>query len=444
MALHGAVDHAESPFIAGWVCTEEESGECPAVDVVILGRTVASVTADRARRDLADRKGCYGFRLKVPEGFAPRDLATGRLKVVARTNEDCRELKVWRLLEVAGRLDDAIGDDLPKALALLPGAQRRTLLHALAGEPAGPPAGGRPEQGPGVGAVSEDEAAIIGANGHMFLFQGSNRVQEMYADTSPNPKTIAQWKHVCALRMERFRSRGIRYVQMMIPEKSSAMPDLVPYPIKGPSALWQGAMAELRALDGGWDLLDGAAVFGRAAVPEATFRLLDSHLSTYGSSLLVEAVAGGCPGQSSHQSSHRVGGYRWERRAGDLGRRFAAAPAGEPMEQVRLATHLLDAEGGTLTPELVGSADPPTGHLGIRRVWRCANAPIAQRVVCFGNSFFERGGSSTHLSWWFSRLFREFHFVWSVDFDWDYLDSVAPDAVIAQSIERFLRRPPQA
>ena len=83
--------------------------------------------------------------------------------------------------------------------------------------------------------------------------------------------------------------------------------------------------------------------------------------------------------------------------------------------------------------------DPPGGgHVGTRYVWKNASAIVPMKVVAFGNSYFERGGDAGALSWWFARLFAEFHFVWDPRMDADYVAAEKPDWVICQTIERFL------
>jgi hypothetical protein len=74
----------------------------------------------------------------------------------------------------------------------------------------------------------------------------------------------------------------------------------------------------------------------------------------------------------------------------------------------------------------------------MRLSWRHAEAPLPLRVLAFGNSFFERGSNCTTLSWWFKHLCREFHLVWSKDIDQTVIETLKPDLVIAQTIERFL------
>ena len=83
-------------------------------------------------------------------------------------------------------------------------------------------------------------------------------------------------------------------------------------------------------------------------------------------------------------------------------------------------------------------------HIGAKIAWRHRSAPLNLKVICFGNSFFERGGSPSGLSWWFKRLFSEFHFVWSPFVDNDYVRNEQPDIVVCQTIERFLMLIPRS
>jgi hypothetical protein len=124
---------------------------------------------------------------------------------------------------------------------------------------------------------------------------------------------------------------------------------------------------------------------------------------------------------------------------GDLSERFV-----EDGDIQELVSMYNDLQFGNINSniELILSCDPENGHQGRQRVWRNKTAPIKKIVVCFGGSSFERGENSGNLSWWFARLFSEFHFIWSSDFDADYIEATSPDIVICQSIERFLTEVP--
>jgi hypothetical protein len=43
-------------------------------------------------------------------------------------------------------------------------------------------------------------------------------------------------------------------------------------------------------------------------------------------------------------------------------------------------------------------------------------------------------------TWWCSRIFREFRFIWDFNIDWAYVEQTKPDVALFQTIERFLSR----
>lgn len=79
---------------------------------------------------------------------------------------------------------------------------------------------------------------------------------------------------------------------------------------------------------------------------------------------------------------------------------------------------------------------------GTTVVWINDSAIIDASVIVFGNSFFGTGESEEGISYWFAHAFREFHFIWSGEADWDYVSKQKPDIVICQTIERFMAGTP--
>ena len=65
--------------------------------------------------------------------------------------------------------------------------------------------------------------------------------------------------HLSSHGCELLADSVLRLVQLMIPEKSSVMPQLVPYEVSGPYALWRAVVAEMAAQEGrgGASLIDG-------------------------------------------------------------------------------------------------------------------------------------------------------------------------------------------
>jgi hypothetical protein len=439
MVLYGAVDFASSPAIGGWVSVDKANSEPPVVEAIFCDAVVGAGAADLLRKDLKD--GCYAFRLLLSRTYSLSDLSSGRLNVVVRQGDSVQQLRIWNVIETAGRLEETIVGHLPNAIRLLAAPRRRAIAEAFAKFYGGSSTGVADTGLLGLGAVSEDETAVIGRNGHLFLYQGSNRVLDLYEATCAPQDLVRAWASVYKSRAARLRSQGVPYIQILIPEKSSVLPHLVPYSVSGPSMLWQDVVHSIQMTSVGGDhLVDAHSIMLRTEYPEVTYCLQDSHLSSFGSQVIVEEIIQKYFGAASY----RLGHIEWEDRVGDLGRRFRGANQQVSAEKVRVLDDMSAANGDILAPKLIESIDPADGNQGCRRVWTCDDAPIKSRAVCFGNSFFERGRTSTHLSWWFSRLFREFHFVWSADFDWAYVDRTKPDIVIGQTIERFLRRNPKS
>ncbi|MBD8599174.1 hypothetical protein [Pseudomonas sp. CFBP 8772] len=289
------------------------------------------------------------------------------------------------------------------------------------------------KEGLSFGRISSDGAAIIGAGGKIFLREGTNNVEGLY-----NGETFIDsrgWLQIFQSRHARSISSGYDYIQIIIPEKSSVMYWNAPFHAT------KGSQGLQSIVDGVQNLPDirRSLIYSADYIPdevhaESTFRAFDTHMSTYGSKLLIDALLDRLAPQS--YSVYRLGPVMHGDAPGDLGIRFSED--GYIVERPPLYESLLDQNGDILTPEAIDEFDPSEGNIGLRRIWRCSNAPIQKRVICFGGSSFERGEVSTTLSWWCSRLFAEFHFYWGPDCLSEIVDSLSPDIVICQTIERFL------
>lgn len=289
------------------------------------------------------------------------------------------------------------------------------------------------KEGLSFGRISTDGTAIMGAGGKIFLKEGSNNVEGLY-----NGETLIDsdgWTQVFQSRHARSIKCGYQYVQIVIPEKSSVMYWNVPFYAtngsKGLNSLVESVenVPEIRE-----SLIYSADYIPDEVHAESTFRAFDTHMSTYGSKLLIDVLLSRL---SPHiRSIYKLGPITHGEAPGDLGTRFFED--GYITERPPLYASLLNINGEGLNPLIIDEFDPSEGNIGIRRSWRCSNAPIRKRVVCFGGSSFERGEVSSTLSWWCSRLFAEFHFYWSPDFIPEIVDSLSPDVVICQTIERFL------
>lgn len=289
--------------------------------------------------------------------------------------------------------------------------------------------------------ISADGSAIIGRNGHIFVYKGSNNVLDLYEDGGDrvHQEIARRWVVLARERMRCSQALGARFVQMMIPEKSSVLPMMSPLGNAGPSPLWKWVLEALNAnVDDTFEHVDGLKILQACDCPTATYLTLDSHFSSYGAETIIRALL-----TEKDRASYSRGAARVVNASGDLGKKFPDQVRPFESEAFPVLSHLITSEGIQPAPILVEEANPE-GHIGIMRRWTNSKPISGDVVLCFGNSFFERGVTSTQLSWWAARFFREFYFCWSPHIDWALAEALRPSVIIGQSIERFLRIVPQS
>ena len=285
--------------------------------------------------------------------------------------------------------------------------------------------------------VSDDGSAIIGRNGYIFVYRGSNDVLNIYRDTDnqANQEIAKRWVQLARERQRRSNALGARFLQMMIPEKSSVLPMMSPLGNSGASPLWRWVLNALSAnVDPAFEPIDGLKILQECDCPTATYLMMDSHLSSFGAETIMRALL-----LESDRSRYTRGTMRTAYAPGDLGRKFSAELRPFEKEAFAIFDGISTADGVEVLPILAEEVDPPSGHRGTIRRWTNSNSVTDDVALCFGNSFFERGLTSTSLSWWGARFFREFYFCWSPDIDWSLAEAMRPNIIIGQSIERFLK-----
>lgn len=301
------------------------------------------------------------------------------------------------------------------------------------------------------GTISPDRSAILGQNGTILLYEGGNKLFSQYQQanlTQADESRSEQWTKLVADRVRHFQSAGIPFVQTIIPEKSTVLAHLYPVPVRTPTRLLESleTWARIHRDMLGPCFLSLHDSFRTAPVPERLFLKTDSHFSARGAMettlLMLTALAKQhfALGRAMTKIDALLSQAQSPRAAkriltGDLAARFFGVPLFEEDIDVSTETLLGHSSAVMLVEEIL----PPAGSVnGRRMVWHHENAPLDLRVMACGNSFFERGSRCTGLSWWFKHLCREFHFVWSKELDYEYVERVKPDLVIAQTIERFL------
>jgi hypothetical protein len=284
-----------------------------------------------------------------------------------------------------------------------------------------------------VGAASIDRNVIIGRQGCLFLYRGTNALHDQYVNPA-NPKLLRSWIDRIAARAHLCADRGIAFLQMIIPEKQSILHDLYPMPITSPTPMLRGIGDAFKTQS---YYLDCYALLRNLYEHDGLipFRKIDSHLSLFGAAAFAREI--------SERHGLRLdlapASLRETVLTGDLGSKMLDGEVAETC----LMPVFDDWPLGQKRPELVESRDPPEGHFGVYRQWTCGDALIDKHVVIFGNSVFERGGAPLGLSWWLARIFRKTTFVWSPTVDWDRVDRMKPDLMICQTVERFLTVAPE-
>lgn len=292
-----------------------------------------------------------------------------------------------------------------------------------------------------LGVRSEDGSALVGRNGHLFLVDGSNSLLAQYSsdyDYGPGglEGMLARWLDVFATREKGCRTRGVRFVQTIIPEKLTAMRESSPVEVDGPTPLYSQLE---KSLNGRSWYVSGVEPFASWADKDYPFLATDTHFSAAGAKAMFTAltlivdptVAPLLEAIVIDEISYGTG---------DLSERFYGLP---------LYSKKLDPSPGQFEDfnrELAVTERyfPPTGFIGRRFSWTNDSAPSRLKVLVFGNSFFGGGDIPGQLAWWGKQFFKEFHHVWRPDFDWALIEEIKPDIVIGQTIERFLRLVPDA
>jgi len=331
-----------------------------------------------------------------------------------------------------GNLKGPIADILKTVSSQLGQAENAT-KDDLTGSPVYLPAG----------MQALDKFAVLGEAGHIFLTGGTNNVRDLYSDKKESDElshAAKKWIEAFKKRADIFSKLKATYIQLILPEKISVFPELFPEKMTTPSVplrlVENGIFREKSLSESYINCLD---IFRNNDFRVDLYHRSDTHLSEKGSFLLFCHIVSklGLPYPSApilEEDKNRF----W---VGDLSQRFFGVPllnrgvnvSGPEIDQLSAALKLRE------------KFDPANGgHIGKKRIWFNEAAPIKKRLAVFGNSFFECGDAPRHLSWWFARYFREFHFYWQPSVDFDCVEKNNYDIVICQTIERFLTRPPES
>lgn len=280
-----------------------------------------------------------------------------------------------------------------------------------------------------VGTCSQDRILVVGRDGYMFVYEGSNNhpLQCCMPDEVSSP-LIENWQHVIDRRRVMAREAGCQFVQIVIPEKATLLPELAPFDTYGGTPLLRALSQRYGAAE---DYVDVVKLFKGddrfIAYPKIT-----AHMSPFGSFVMFDDVL-----RRLKLTAPRVDFGAPAPVQSDLADQWNGMQLYDRVSPV-ISDDLATAEKGLVETDRVLAER----YVGTGRTWENASAPVRKRVLVFGNSFFGAGDYPPQLSWWFARWFSAFRIVWQPAYDPEIVAAYRPDIVICQTVERFMGRVP--
>jgi hypothetical protein len=282
------------------------------------------------------------------------------------------------------------------------------------------------------GTRADDDIAIIGHEGWLFLCGGTNANLGQYVGAVEMEEGwLEEWQRVLERRAEETRALGVASAFMVVPDKLAVYEEHYPEDLtkQGPRPI-----ERLLAAPGASIIYPLAELRAVAAGGEEVYMRTDTHLTFRGNEVLFTSLLGALEIESPPDLSDLP--MRSYPIAGDLGVKFDPQVVSIVSEPGSLH-HARIGEDNRAEIEAVN------GHIGTRRVFHNDQAPDQRVAVLFGDSFGFSSAYYQGVSWFLAQVFREVHFVW-VPFGWnaDYIRAVGAEAVLVQGAERFVGRVP--
>lgn len=460
MTLTGAVDWYREPYsFVGWVRSSESAEQKVLVQALYLGEVISETFPSIFRP--GDERNCSGFIIDLKKKYPVEDILSNKL-IFRATSLDTKhsiDLSVYKKL-ASELLIDRLRDDLERAdssewLRVLRKITSKAEIKEIkqisdtVEENIVPASSSILEAansdelsfiGVRVGAVSPRRTIIVGRSGHLFLEGGSNGLSHQYNRDIEDPEVLdvaIRWHKLVKDRYLKISRRGIQFRQIFIPEKPTVLKELFPLNINPPTAYYRKIVDFVEkdsSINGA--LIDTLPILLKLKSNSDVFRLHDSHLTAAGSESVFRAILASLRLDSdfSYEFNEKV-------RSSDTINHFPRLKIGS-YDLFPSASQIFEREKdlkieSTFIPE-------NGGHIGRYKKWSNKSAQYEQKVLVFGNSFFEMGANALCLSWWFARWFSSYNFHWEPEINYDLVDELKPDIVICQTIERFLPKVPIA
>lgn len=285
--------------------------------------------------------------------------------------------------------------------------------------------------GPRVGKITADRTAVIGKNSWLFIYEGGNSYKNGYMEAD-HLNTGERWASLIDTRQRKAESQGMQMLHLVIPNKLTLLPDFFPEPLNSSITY---TLSSLIFSNCDANLSIPISELRRPDAVESVYRRNDSHLTIAGNAYIVEIILERL-GLSNLNIEQPIIPTTIVTQIGDLGIKFPVKLG----EQV----HAPDFKAGFLDqsrPLKINEKLNPPRHLGSEISFRNESAPIDRKIVVYGNSFCSLS-PSWGMSPFFAALFKEFHFIWSYEVNFEQCRNLDADIILFQTCERFLPRVP--
>ena len=288
-------------------------------------------------------------------------------------------------------------------------------------------------------AESVEETVRQGEDGWIFLTGGRNSPLDYFKGRRTlSPALIDSWERVLRERAQRCADLGARFVQLFVPDKLTIYADKFPSRLDAAQGPLGVLMRGLHAADAELceqHLINPTAFLTKNREKYPVYWKTDSHWGFPGCHLTYQLLFSqlGLVQHPELRARPRLS----KSMVMDLGCKLDP-PVQEMVTYYRLVKDARRVHANEVVEfkEKNKLLNEPGLHVGSNVVYRNDNAPNPQRVVLFGTSFSEY--REHLLTGMLAESVRELHFVWSTSLDFDYIEKVKPDLVIAEIAERFI------
>lgn len=278
---------------------------------------------------------------------------------------------------------------------------------------------------------------VTGRDKWLYLTGGSNKVVDQYLKDFAVPDChIEEIKKGQDLRASKLKEIGVQYVSVIVPNKLSVYQEYINFDFD----------KEFSLIDRIEKKLSGEAYFLNLLTNYRKFKdnidlfwKTDSHWTPFGCFFCYQLICQKLKVKPINLIHNRK--YNEAELIMDLGHKTSPPTK----ENVRFYTMLIDSER-IYANEIVQYKEEQeltneVGlHVGSHVVYRNEKAENDLKVILFGDSFSEY---RPHLlTGMLAETFKELHFIWNSNLDYEYIKKVKPDYVIYQAVERFLVKLP--